>query len=41
MASLCNLPSFSFSISLPALPGFPSIDLSFSLAFTLPGCPLD
>lgn len=40
MATLCNLPSFSFSFSLPSfsfsLPSPPTFSLSFSLT-----CPLD
>ena len=41
MASLCNLPtiSFSFSLPLPALPPLPSLPI-FTLSFAL-HCPLD
>ena len=39
--SLCNLPTLSFSYSLPPIPGFslPSIPV-ITLAFSLP-CPID
>jgi hypothetical protein len=43
MASLCNFPSLSFSISLPIpLPGLPVLpSFSFSVDFAFPSCPLD
>jgi len=39
--SLCNFPTFSFTIPLPAFPGFalPSLPV-FTLAINL-ACPLD
>lgn len=43
--SLCNIPSFNpllFLFVIPApIPALPIPDLSFSLGFTLPSCPLD
>lgn len=39
--SKCSFPTFSFSFTLPAFPGFslPALPI-FTLAFSLP-CPLD